>query len=101
MNAKLSRVPGVLLRIVLMPLVVIVLAVLLMLAWLVLLASLLRLVWARLSGKPLRPWTFRVDRRAVWNRFYRTPGQRQRAPTQRDEADIIDIEPKEVQPPQR
>ncbi len=84
-----------LLRIVLMPLVVIVLAVLLMLAWLVLLASLLRLVWARLSGKPLRPWTFHVDRQAVWNRFYPKPGQSQ-ASRRRDEADIIDVEPKEI-----
>ena len=85
-----------LLRIALVPLVVIVLAVLLMVAWLVLLLSLLRLVWARLSGKPLQPWTFHVDRQAVWNRFYRTPGQRQGAPPRREEADIIDIEPKEI-----
>ena len=95
MNNFLNRLSGVLLRLALMPLVVIVLAVLLMLAWLVLLLGLARLVWARLSGRPLQPWTFHVDRRAVWNRFYPKPGQAQ-ASRRRDEADIIDVEPKEI-----
>ncbi len=94
MNNFIERLPGVLLRLALMPLVVIALAALLIVAWLVLLLGLLRLVWARLSGKPLQPWTFHVDRRAVWNRFYPKPAQRQ-ATRHSDAADITDVQPKE------
>ncbi len=29
-----------------------------------------RRLWARLTGRPVSPWVFRVDPRAQWNRFY-------------------------------
>lgn len=31
----------------------------------------LRRMWARLTGRPVQAWVFRVDPRAGWNRFYR------------------------------
>lgn len=57
---------------------------------------LLRSLWARLNGRPVAPWTFKVDRQAVWDRFYRTPGQVPKS--QRDDADVIDVEAKEKPP---
>lgn len=71
----------------------------LLLAALVLAALwLLGALWARLTGRPVSPWTFRVDRHALWQRFYRPPG---RTPArQRDDANVIDVEPREIKPPE-
>jgi hypothetical protein len=30
---------------------------------------LLRALWAKLTGQPVSPWTFQVNRQAVWQRF--------------------------------
>jgi len=30
-----------------------------------------RLMWAKLTGRPVQAWVFKVDPRAGWNRFYR------------------------------
>ncbi|MCX7246371.1 MAG: hypothetical protein NTX31_01625 [Burkholderiales bacterium] len=69
----------------------------LLVAALVLLALwLLRSLWARLNGRPVTPWTFKVDRQALWDRFYRTPGQVPKS--QRDDSDVIDVEAKEKPP---
>ena len=54
---------------------------------------LLRAIWARLNGRPVNRWTLHIDRQAVWNRFYRAPGQR--PANQSDVADVIDVEVKE------
>ena len=63
----------------------------------------LRAFWARLTGKPVQPWTFQVNRQAMWDRFYRAQGQggSPRPPGQgptprREDPDIIDVEPKEI-----
>lgn len=71
---------------------------------------LLRAAWAKLTGRPVQPWTFQVNRQAMWNRFNRAPGQ---APghspgtgrTGRHDADVIDaevtdVEPKAIKPPE-
>ena len=88
---------SVLLRTVLLLAGLVFLASLLLAAVLLLALWLLRALWARLTGRPVSPLTFRVDRQALWNRFYRpsgqTPGRR------RDHADVIDVEPKESKPP--
>ena len=56
-----------------------------------------RALWARLTGRPVVPWTFQVNRQAMWNRFYRAPGSQQASPAQRrDDSDVIDVEPKEI-----
>lgn len=63
-------------------------------ALLVLAVWLVRALWARLTGQPVRPWTFQVNRQAMWSRFYRAPGQGQ--PPKRDDSNVIDVEPKEI-----
>ena len=74
-------------------------------ASLLLMVWLLRALWARLTGQPVTPWAFKVNREAMWNRFYRAPGQ---GPTsrpgagsspRRNDDDVIDVEPKEIKPP--
>lgn len=32
----------------------------------------LRALWARLTGRPIAPWTLRVDPRSGWNTVYRS-----------------------------
>ena len=86
----------VLLRVVLLVSGMIFLASLLVAALVLLALWLLRSLWARLNGRPVTPWTFKVDRQALWDRFYRAPG---RGPaSQRDDSDVIDVEAKEKPP---
>jgi len=35
----------------------------------VLMLWLLRALWAKLTGQPISPWTFQVNRQALWQRF--------------------------------
>jgi hypothetical protein len=56
----------------------------------------LRAIWSRLTGRPVARWTFKVDRQAVWNRFYRAPSQNPTSP--RVDVDVIDVEVKESRP---
>lgn len=89
---------GVLFRVVLLLVGLVFLASLLVAALLLLAVWLLQALWARLTGQPVRPWTFRVNRQAMWNRFYRAPGQGH--PPKRDAADVVDVEIKEIKPPE-
>lgn len=57
----------------------------------------LRALWARLTGRPVARWTFKVDRQAVWDRFYRAPSKRPTRPHL--DADVIDVEVKERKSP--
>lgn len=59
---------------------------------------LVRALWARLTGQPVQAWTFQVNRQAVWSRFYRPPGSAHKP--QRDDSNVIDVEPKEIKPPE-
>lgn len=88
---------NVLLRTVLLLAGLVFLASLLLAAVLLLALWLFRALWARLTGRPVSPWTFRVDRQALWNRFYRPSGQT--PGRQRDDTNVIDVEPKESKPP--
>ncbi len=59
----------------------------------------LRLLWARITGKPMQPWGFRVDPRAQWSRFHAATGRWSGAappPPGRDLHDVVDVE---VKPP--
>lgn len=75
-------------------------------AGLLLAVWLLRALWAKLTGRPVQPWVFQVNRQAMWNRFYRAPGQAQGAGrSARNDADVIDadvtdVEPKAIKPPE-
>ncbi len=84
------------LRVALLLAGIVFLASLLFAALVMLALWLLRSLWARLNGRPFTPWTFKVDRQAVWDRFYRARG---RVPaSQRDDVDVTDVEAKEKPP---
>lgn len=85
------------------------LRVLLLLAGLVFICSLLlagllwltmwlaRAAWARLTGQPVQPWTFQINRHAAWSRYYQRSAPRPRS----DDSDVIDAEIKEIKLPER
>lgn len=85
---------GVLFRVVLLLAGLVFLASLLVAALLLLAVWLVRALWAKLTGQPVLPWTFRVDRQAMWQRFYRAESGRGAA-ARRDDSNVIDVEPKE------
>lgn len=85
---------SVMLRVLLLLAGLVFLASLLVAALLLLAVWLLGALWARLTGQPVRPWTFQVNRQAMWSRFYRGSGHG-RAP-RHDESNVIDAEVKEI-----
>jgi len=81
-------------RLVLMVAGLVFVASLLAAGFLLLLIWLLRALVARLLGRPVSPWTFKVNRQAVWGRFNAAPEQgRSGSGTA---PDIIDAEVKEI-----
>jgi hypothetical protein len=90
----MNKVFGFVFRVVLVLVGLVFMASLFAAALLVLMVWLLRAAWARLTGQPVMPWTFQVNRQAMWNRFNRAPGAG--GARQRDESDVIDAEVKEV-----
>lgn len=83
-----------LVRLVLMVAGLVFLASLLAAGFLLLLIWLLRALVARLMGRPVSPWTFKVNRQAVWGRFNAAPAQGR--PGSSSTPDIIDAEVKEI-----
>lgn len=77
---------------------------------LVLLVWLVRALWAKLTGQPVRPWTFQINRQAAWQRFYRQgPGHPGQAASADNVVDaevmdvtdvtvVTDVEPKRITP---
>jgi hypothetical protein len=63
------------------------LGLLLLAVWLV------RALFARLTGRPVTPWAFKINRQAQWSRFY--PGSSRNIPSH-ESSDVIDAEVKEV-----
>ena len=57
-----------------------------------------RVAWSRLTGRPLRPWAFRVDPHAQWNRFRAAANPRPatdgevRPGRYQVPADVVDVE---------
>ena len=109
MNDFLRTVVGLIVRVAMLVAGLIFLASVLAMALILLGVWLLRAIWAKLTGRPVNPWVFQMDRQAMWNRFYRPPGQGrgpgQTAAQRREHADVIDaevmdVEPKAIKPPQ-
>ena len=97
LNQVIKNMLGFILRTVLLLAGLVFVASLLLGGLLLLAVWLLRAFWARLSGRPVQPWSFQINRQAMWSRFYRPPG---RAPSPRhDQSDVIDAEVKEVKLP--
>jgi len=74
---------------------------------LLLMMWLLRALWASLTGRPVSPWTFQINRQAAWDRFYRRgqAGQRRQSASASDDVvdapsrevnDVTDVEPKRI-----
>jgi len=96
---------GLVLRLVLMLAGLVFLASVLAAALVVLAFWLVRALWARLTGQPVSPWTFQVNRQAMMDRFYRGPGSGRAA--RPDDANVIDaeivevVDVKEIKQPER
>jgi hypothetical protein len=95
------------LRVVLLVMALVFIASLLLAAVLLLAVWGLRRLWARLTGRPVSPWVFRVDPRAQWSRFYHA-ADRWPAPSSRfgrpgappgKSPDVQDVEVKEPSDP--
>ena len=68
---------------------------------LVLLVWLLRALWAKITGQPVSPWTFQVNRQAMWNHFRspRPDGPERSSPPGAGEvidADVTDVQVKRI-----
>jgi hypothetical protein len=109
LNEFLRTVVSLIVRVAMLVAGLIFLASVLAMALILLGVWLLRAIWAKLTGRPVNPWVFQMDRQAMWNRFYRPPGQGrgagQTAAQRREHADVIDVEvmdvePKAIKPPQ-
>jgi hypothetical protein len=103
----LLKLLGLVVRVGLLLAALVFFASLLAAALVVLVYWLLRALWAKLTGQPVSPWTFQVNRQDVWNRFYRNvsrPGHGSSA--QDDVVDaqatdvtvVTDVEPKRISP---
>lgn len=93
MKQMMRTISGALFRGVLLLAGLVFLVSLLAVSLLVLAAWLGHALWARLTGRPVRPWTFQVNRQAFWRRFNRAP--------QGDSSNVVDVESREVKAPER
>lgn len=104
MGQLLSSVLGFVVRAGLLLAGLVFFASLLVAGLLVLLVWILRALWASLTGRPVSPWTFQLNRQAAWERFYRrgTRGQPSTPPgdvvdvASQDVTDVTDVEPKRI-----
>ena len=90
----IGSILGLIMRAVFLLTALIFFAGLLLVAVLVLVLWLVRALWARLTGQPVSPWTFQFNRQALWQRVY--PASGQGSATSRADAEVIDVEIKEV-----
>lgn len=102
LNQLMQTVFGVIFRVLLLAAGLVFMASLFAAALLLLGGWLVRALWARLTGQAVRPWTFQVNRQAIWSRFSRAPEHshsRQRDGA--DVVDVVDVEIKEIKAPGR
>ncbi|MCF8160829.1 MAG: hypothetical protein K9J76_08995 [Polaromonas sp.] len=94
MNNFLKQLLRWVLRLGLLAAALIFLASLLLAASLVLTLWLMRALWAKLTGRPVQPWVFKMHRADLWQRAYRAtaPGDSRGAAPM----DVIDAEVKDV-----
>ena len=59
----------------------------------------LRVLWARLTGRPIQPWAFRVDPRAQWGRFHAATGRWSGATPAARNSELHDVVDVEIKPP--
>jgi hypothetical protein len=103
LSDPIAAVIRLVLRAVLLLMALVFIASLLLAATLLLAVWGVRRLWARLTGRPVSPWVFRVDPRAQWNRFYHAADRWPRGSTRfgpgaaasRRPQDVQDVEIKE------
>lgn len=69
MSDVLLKLLGFIVRVGLLLAGLVFFASLLAAGFLVLILWLLRALWAKLTGQPVSPWTFQMNRQAMWQRF--------------------------------
>lgn len=94
MTDFLLRLLGLIVRVGLVLAGLVFFAALLAAASLLLLVWLLRALWAKLTGQAVAPWTFQVNRQAMWQRFYSRAGQSRRSKAQPD--NVVDADASDV-----
>ncbi|MDR3369935.1 hypothetical protein [Rhodoferax sp.] len=111
MSDVLLKLLGFVVRVGLLLAALVFFASLMAAGFVILILWLLRALWAKLTGQPVSPWTFQVNRQAVWQRFnQRGFGQPGGAPMPdnvvdaevkdvTDVAEVTDVEPKRIVPP--
>ena len=94
MSDLLLKLLGVVVRVGLLVAGLVFFASLMVAGLLVLVVWSLRALWAKLTGQPVSPWTFQMNRQATWQRFYQqAQGQRGRAV---DADNVVDAEVTDV-----
>lgn len=93
MNNFLKLLASWVLRLSLLVAALIFLAGLLFAASLLLVLWLLRALWARLTGQPVQPWVFKMNRTDLWQRAYRAtaPGGRGKPSVDVIDAEVTDV----------
>lgn len=93
MNDFFKQVTSWVVRLGMLLAALIFMASLLFAAGLLLALWLMRALWAKLSGRPVQPWVFKMHRADMWQRAYRgaAQGGRDKAPM-----DVIDAEVKDI-----
>ena len=107
MSDLIDAVIRLVLRVVLLLMAMVFIASLLLAALVLLAVWFVRRSWARLTGRPVSPWVFRVDPRAQWSRFYHAADRWPRGSTRfghdaqapRKPPDVQDVEVKEPKDP--
>lgn len=108
MSDVLLKLLGFIVRVGLLLAGLVFFASLLAAGFLVLSLWLLRALWAKLTGQPVSPWTFQMNRQAMWQRFNQGGfGQPGKAAARADNVvdaevtdvtAVTDVEPKRITP---
>lgn len=105
MSDVLLRLLGWVVRVGLLLAGLVFVASLMVAGFLVLILWLLRALWAKVTGQPVSPWTFQINRQAMWQRFnQRGFGQAGGVSDRADNVvdaevtEVTDVEPKRITP---
>jgi len=107
LNDVLLKLMGFVLRVGLLLAGLVFFVSLLAAGFVVLIFWLLRALWAKLTGQPVSPWTFQVNRQAAWKHFYQQAQRQQGRAAESDNVvdaaagdvtEVTDVEPKRITP---
>ena len=114
MSDVLLKLLGFVVRVGLLLAALVFFASLLVAGFVILALWLLRALWAKVTGQPVSPWTFQMNRQAVWQRFNQGGFGQSGAASKPDNVvdaevrdvtdvtnvtEVTDVEPKRIVPP--